>query len=147
MPVSSYTPPVLPPPPEPVKPGVHRFRIEDIVVETKKNNFFDPKKDRPEMEMKQELKLTLVLADDPERKLTTWLGDFLNPAKKASKTIRLGYLLQVLTGTPWTEARRKEITGDFLNSLIGQEVQAFVKHETKPDGRTFAAVVDYVPAA
>lgn len=144
MPVTGYVPPVLPPPPEPVKPGIHKVKVEDLIVEVKKNNFYDPTKDRPEMEMKQEIKLTLAVTADPDRKIITWLGDFLNAPKKASKTIRLGHFLQAVTGQQWTEARRPEITTEFLNSLIGSEFQVIVRHEKKADGQTFAQVVDYV---
>lgn len=115
-------------------PNYYDCKIEDIEGEVKDFGFKN--KDGSDQGPTHQfiIKLEVVSGPFKGRKMMTWVRDSLFPQNK-SKAPTLPKLLKAITGKNFTVANRAEVTPDFINSLIGQELRVATTVEEDKTGQ------------
>lgn len=115
--------------------------IEDIISETKPSVFTKP--DGTPQDPQTQYKVTLKITDAGEqvdRLLFAWIRPSLQASTKSKRPTLAQFLLAV-TGKSFGPEDKDQVTGEFLNSVIGSRLRVTTQVEKAKTSDTLYAVV------
>lgn len=114
-------------------PGIYESEITDITYEEKESSFKDEKTGEPKVSKRFTVQFKVVEGPSTGSQFRAWLNANLRPPKEPTKP-SLAKLLKVVTGEEWPTTRQAELTGTFMNTLIGAKLKVVTDVQKKKDG-------------
>lgn len=129
----------------PVPSDVYNVIVEDIEHEIKPSRF--KKQDGSPEEDENQYKIKFSITDEGEYKdrwILAWVRNSLRPSPK-SKRPSLSKFLLAITKENFGPERKAEVTGDFMNSMIGMQLRVTTNIEkSKDESKEYAVVASFL---